>query len=256
MGADDLATLYVDDDLVASPKCCHSAAASGTLPSLSAGYHKFVIRLMKAYDSAWVSMSLKVNGTVAPLSRYYPMAPGVPVPIVLTANGVPAQQACGAATVTITPPSTPGSVVPVPEATSIPLASGTCGYMYSSHITAVLVSAVGLAPEASTASGMGPSGINSPSPELLQVRSFGGCARQDARAHACMHAGRTACVHHGWMHVLCSVQAAVAGGLPACHPARATHLPAGRSLVASGPSAMPPTTLLQTPRGCRCLATS
>ncbi len=170
MGADDMALLFVDDSLIMSASCCSVTADTASLTNLTAGYHSIVIRHIESIDSAFVTISIKVNGMVAPLSRYYPVAPGAAVPVVLTANGMAAQQACGAATLSVTPPVAPGSVVPVAEATSVSVASGTCGYMYSSHVTPVLVSALGLAAGAVNASGMGPSGIHSPSPGLLQVR--------------------------------------------------------------------------------------
>ena len=155
-----------------------------TLSNLTAGWRKFTLAAshgtaFSAFGLFQMAINTTATYTTPPPSRVFPVAPGVAVPVSVSVDGVPAQPACGASTLSAAPAVAPAdTAVTAVQPVNVTLAAGTCAYMYSSHRTPQLVSAVGLAGvNASTTTGMGASGLVSPNTTSLQVRG-----RQEANS--------------------------------------------------------------------------
>ena len=148
--------------------------AGNALPqTLGAGFAKFVVVYSNLMGLGNISIAMGINSSsyaAVPMSRVYPVQPGGVTPVTVRgANGIAAVPLCPKTTVSAAPATAASTTTAALEPTSISVPAGTCGYLYSSHRTPTLVSAMGLSASASSAPGLGPSGISLPSPGLLQV---------------------------------------------------------------------------------------
>ena len=194
MVVDSGGALYLNDSMLLSAMTLEPQVVN--VSGIAPGYMKLTITLFGGTGWDRLSLYVGINSTaitLIPPSRIYAVPPGAPLAVSLVANGVTAQPACSATTLSantaIVGPYPPFPPTIASEAASVAVASGTCAYMYSSYLTPQLVSALtvsGVA--ASSLAGMGPSGIHSPSPGTLQVR-------------ACV----CACAVHAFVHVQCRV---------------------------------------------------
>ena len=154
-------------------------AASAACRPDAAGYHKFVIAMFDIMGIASLNVTMGINGSAyapVPMARVYPVQPGAATPVSLSVNGVAAQPLCGASGATTLSAAPAVFDISPPEPTSVPVPAGSCAYLYSSHRTPVLISAVGLSADASNTAGMGPSGLAYvPSTGQLQVGGRSAC---------------------------------------------------------------------------------
>ena len=144
--------------------------------TLGAGFAKFVVVYSNNMGLGSISILMGVNSTsytAVPMSRVYPVQPGGVTPVAVrvmnSVSAAPAQPLCPETTVSAAPATAANTTAAALEPTSVSVPAGTCGYVYSSHRTPALVSAMGLAASASSTAGLGPSGISLPSPGQLQV---------------------------------------------------------------------------------------
>ena len=150
---------------------------------VGAGFAKFVVVYSNLGGAASVTVQMGINSTsyaAVPMSRVYPVQPGGATPVAVTVRvmnnitALSAQPLCPEATISAAPATAANGTAAALEPTSVAVPAGTCGYMYSSHRTPVLVPAMAFAAGANSTAGLGPSGINLPSPVQLQV-GCGGC---------------------------------------------------------------------------------
>ncbi len=75
-----------------------------------------------------------------PWWRVFPQPPGSPARIQATINGVTVVPGCGGSSISL--PTTVAAVVPTPEPTSLALSAPACSFVYSSHMTPTLTTAL------------------------------------------------------------------------------------------------------------------
>ncbi|KXZ43941.1 hypothetical protein GPECTOR_77g37 [Gonium pectorale] len=142
MSCDDSARLYIDGELIGS-------SGWGLPTTLQPGVRKFVITFVEWTGTASIKLYVSYVGSngystgwqQVEWSKVTPVAPGAPLPIGLTVNGVAADPAC--------PPSTVQLQLPYRqplsyEPSSVPLSNGTCAYVYTTHMTPTLVAFRGM----------------------------------------------------------------------------------------------------------------
>jgi hypothetical protein len=164
--ANDFAVVLLNDVPV-----LFANGASESNRIVGASYAKFVVEFTELTENAFITILMAINSSTysaVPMWRVYPVQPGGITPVAVRVSGIgPAQPLCNTTTLSAAPAA---ASTAVPEATSVSVPAGTCGYLYSSHRTPTLVSAMGLSASADSTPGLGPSGISFHSTGQLQVR--------------------------------------------------------------------------------------